>query len=86
MQVAFFCWFTQGVAGMSRYLGRDVLDLEKLYARELWADFSFPKVSLIKLCSWQTIPPKLSMFSLCTEQPPPHVKPQTVLAKAFKGI
>ena len=28
---------------MSRDLGRDVLDLEKLYARKLWADFSYPK-------------------------------------------
>ena len=28
---------------MSRDLGRDVPDLEKLYARKLWADFSYPK-------------------------------------------
>ena len=42
MQVAFCCCFGQGVAGMSRDLGRDVPDLEKLYARELWGDFSFP--------------------------------------------
>ena len=41
MQVAFFCCFGQGVAGMSRDLSRDVPDLEKLYARKLWADFSF---------------------------------------------
>ena len=27
---------------MSRDLGRDVPDLEKLYARNLWADFSYP--------------------------------------------
>ena len=27
---------------MSRDLGRDVPDLEKLYARKLWADFSHP--------------------------------------------
>ena len=27
---------------MSRDLGRDVPDLEKLYARKLWADFSYP--------------------------------------------
>ena len=39
MQVAFFCCFRQGVAGTSRDLGRDVPDLEKLYARKLWADF-----------------------------------------------
>ena len=32
----------QGVARMSRDLGRDVPDLERLYARKLWADFSFP--------------------------------------------
>ena len=44
MQVAFFCCFRQGVAGMSRDLGRDVPDLEKLYARKLRADFSHPKV------------------------------------------
>ena len=37
MQVACFCCFGQGVAGMSRDLGRDVPDLEKLYARKLWA-------------------------------------------------
>ena len=42
MQVAFFCCFRQGLAGMSRDLGRDVPDLEKLYARKLWADFSYP--------------------------------------------
>ena len=42
MQVAFFCCFRQGVAGMSRDLGRDVPDLEKLYAIKLWVDFSFP--------------------------------------------
>ena len=27
---------------MSRDLGRDVPDSEKLYARKLWADFSYP--------------------------------------------
>ena len=43
MQVAFFCCFRQGVAGMSRDLGRDVPDLEKLYARKLWADCSPPQ-------------------------------------------
>ena len=42
MQVAFFCRFRKGVAGMSRDLGRDIPDLGKLYARELWADFSYP--------------------------------------------
>ena len=41
----FFCCFRQGVAGMCRDLGRDVPDLEKLYARKLWADFSHPKTS-----------------------------------------
>ena len=29
MQVAFLCYFKDGVAGMSRDLHRDVLDLEK---------------------------------------------------------
>ena len=43
MQVAFFCCFREGAAGMSRDLGRDVPDLVKLYARKLWADFSYPK-------------------------------------------
>ena len=42
MQVAFFCCSRQGAAGMSRDLGRDVPDLEKLYARKLWADFLYP--------------------------------------------
>ena len=31
---------------MSRDLGRDVPDLGKLYARKLWAEFSYPKTSL----------------------------------------
>ena len=35
MQVVFSCGFRQGVAGMSWDLGRDVPDLEKLYARKL---------------------------------------------------
>ena len=42
MQMAFFYCFRQGVAGMSRDLGRDVPDWEKLYARKLWAAFSYP--------------------------------------------
>ena len=37
--MAFFCCFRQGVAGTSRDLGRDVPDLEELYARKVWADF-----------------------------------------------
>ena len=41
MQVAFFCCFEQGVAGMSQDLGRDVPYLEKLHARKLRAHFSF---------------------------------------------
>ena len=45
MQGAFFCYFRQGEAGMSRDLGRDVPDLEKLYGRKLWADFSYPTKS-----------------------------------------
>ena len=43
MYVAFFCCFRQGVAGMSPDLGRDVPELEKLYVRKLWADFSYLK-------------------------------------------
>ena len=31
---------------MSRDLGRDVPDLEKLYARKLWADFLYPTFDL----------------------------------------
>ena len=42
MQVAFVCCFRRGVAGMSRDLGWDAPDLEKCYARKLWADFSLP--------------------------------------------
>ena len=34
------------MAGMSRDLGRDVPGSEKLDARKLWADFSFPILSL----------------------------------------
>ena len=34
---------------MSRDLGRDVPDLEKLYARKLWADFSYPKMAILKV-------------------------------------
>ena len=34
MQVALFCYFRQEGAGMSRDLGRDVPDLEKLSAAE----------------------------------------------------
>ena len=30
---------------MSQDLGRDVPGLEKLYARKLWADFSYPNLS-----------------------------------------
>ena len=42
MQVACRCCSRQGVAGTSRDLGRDVPDMEKLYARKLCADFSYP--------------------------------------------
>ena len=48
MQVAFLCYFRQGVAGISRDLGRDVPDLEKLDAKRHWADFAFPKVEELK--------------------------------------
>ena len=46
MQVAFFCCFRQGVARISRDLGWDVPDLEKLYARKLWADCSYPIIPI----------------------------------------
>ena len=36
---------------MSRDLGRDVPDLEKLYARKLWAEFSHPIISRSDLIS-----------------------------------
>ena len=61
MQVAFFCCFKQGVAGMSRDLGRDVPDLEKRYAGKFWADFSFPAIlcgcggDFFCNCSWAQI-------------------------------
>ena len=42
-EVAFVCCFRQEVAWMSRDLGRDIPDLEKLSARKLWADFSLHK-------------------------------------------
>ena len=32
---------------MSRDLGRDVPDLEKLYARKLWADFSYRNIRFL---------------------------------------
>ena len=37
MQVAFFCCFRHGVAGMSRDLGQHAPDLEKFDIRKLWA-------------------------------------------------
>ena len=37
---------------MSRDLGRDVPDLEKLYARKLWADFSYPRHEVCALFSF----------------------------------
>ena len=43
---------------MSRDLGRDVPDLEKLYARKLWADFSYPKIS--KKCGKECPTPEWS--------------------------
>ena len=42
MQLAVFSCFREAVAGMSRDLVRDVPDLEKLYARKPWANFSYP--------------------------------------------
>ena len=63
MQVAFLCCFRQGVARMSRDLGRDVPDLEKLYARKLWADFSYPTNILQS-------PGEVATRN-CTKDPPP---------------
>ena len=41
---------------MSRDLGRDVPDLEKLYARKLWADFSYPTLSeLLTDTGWEVV-------------------------------
>ena len=61
MQVAFFCCFRQGVAGMSRALGRDVPDLEKLCARKLWADFSYPPFGTIRSVSKPLSQPRRSL-------------------------
>ena len=36
---------------MSRDLGRDVPDLEKLYAIKLWADFSYPSFCRLLISS-----------------------------------
>ena len=48
---------------MSRDLGRDVPDLEKLYARKLWADFSYPKnVSALKFDVAFSVPKLPSNF------------------------
>ena len=41
MQVAFFCCFRQGVAGMSRDLGQDVLDLENFMQENFGLIFRF---------------------------------------------
>ena len=37
---------------MSRDLGQDVPDLQKPYARNLWADFSFPILFGVEMSSW----------------------------------
>ena len=42
MQLAFFCCFRQGVAGMSRDLGRDRPRFGKTLCKKFWADFSYP--------------------------------------------
>ena len=42
MQVAFFCCFRQGVAGMSRDLGRDVPDVEKTLCKKTLGWFFVP--------------------------------------------
>ena len=58
---------------MSRDLGRDVPDLEKLYARKLWADFSHPINSEAplrpkRLINSKRFPWKLQHF----QAKPPH--------------
>ena len=60
MKVAFFCCFRQGVAGMSRDLGRNVPDLEKPYARKLWADFSYPTSGNVSSPGLHSFAPALS--------------------------
>ena len=67
MQVALFCCFRQRVAGMSRDLGRDVPDLEKLYARKLWADFSYPRFQ--KGQKWLKFQKWLKTLSFVTFEP-----------------
>ena len=69
MQVAFFCCFRQGVAGMSRDLGRDVPHLEKLYARKLWADFSYPSTGGMAHIGIHRTRKKLVLKRACPRQP-----------------
>ena len=67
-----FLLFTQGVAGMSRDLGRDVPDLEKLYAGKLWADFSYPSYRPRKKKSLKRLKEetkKRPFSSFCKETP-----------------
>ena len=78
LQVAFFYCFRPGVAGMSRDLGRDIPDLEKLYVRKLWADFSHPifrpknilKVFFFSEIAFQLQPTPQDSYPTTTNPPP----------------
>ena len=69
MQVAFFCCFRQGVAGMSRDLGRDVPDLEKLYA--VFSLFYTAEAQFVPatnpVCPWDIPGTKGGRKSLCVK-------------------
>ena len=41
---------------MSRDLGRDVPDLEKLYARKLWADSLFLRTTSVPIANAEKLP------------------------------
>ena len=85
MQVAFVCCFRQGGAGMSWDLGRYVPDLEKLYARKLWADFSYPIYGVPTWSEGKKYAPKV--FSALKTQVPRQAKKRLVYTKklVFKG-
>ena len=61
---------------MSRDLGRDVPDLEKLHARKLWADFSY----LILLQIFREMP-ALKSPNPALESPKPALKAPTPALK-----
>ena len=58
---------------MSRDLGRDVPDLEKLYARKLWADFSYPSLNQRKTKGQQLQGKIVSALFLHTFHTSPHL-------------